>query len=112
MRWRPANCRPQAYLEGGDRPNDWHMSCNSLDDGPLGPRNLGDCAMSTFDPFLPLSSPGCPCGAHRSEAEHNHAMQMELGRHLQLVTPENQYKFKAYPNAVTTAALRKIYAVK
>jgi nitrate/nitrite transport system substrate-binding protein len=52
--------------------------------------------MSTFDPFLPLTSPGCACGAHRSQAEHNHYMQ------LQLAVVEREEKRS---NGVVTAAL-------
>jgi hypothetical protein len=65
--------------------------------------------MSTFDPFLPLTSPGCPCGMHRSQAEHNHSMQLQLRARFQLVTPENQDKFRQTEAVVAGAVLRQVF---
>jgi hypothetical protein len=44
----------------------------------VSPSFQGVCMMSTFDPFRPVALPGCPCSLHRSHAEHDHHLQLQL----------------------------------
>jgi nitrate/nitrite transport system substrate-binding protein len=57
-----------------------------------------------FDPNQPLNREGCACGAHRSQAEHDHAQ-----RQLQCEAIASPSSEKTYEGVVANAVMRKIF---
>src|ERR1700731_940638 len=103
----PRSLRGEGATESG--PDRWHerckLACRSRPDLPARARELA--GMSTFDnPFDPkrrLNRPGCGCGQHRSQAEHD----SEAQRRLQCENVEREQT--RYEGVVASAVMRAVF---